>query len=250
MKKHTEWFENENFWLNYGPIMFDSQHWAEARGIAQRCTDIAKLGRGDSVLDVCCGPGRISVELALCGMEVTGVDITQPFLDAAAETAEDENVSLTLINADMRKFSSRKKFDAAVNIYNSFGYCDSVSDDTLILKKVAAALKKGGTFILECISRETAVKYFTEGEWFERAGKTVLTEFKVTGAWEGLSSKWILIDSDGKRMEHVFVQRLYSAAELRDTMLHCGFSEASVYGGFDMSAYDQNAKTMVIVAKK
>ena len=208
MKKHTEWFENENFWLNYGPIMFDSQHWAEARGIAQRCTDIAKLGRGDSVLDVCCGPGRISVELALCGMEVTGVDITQPFLDAAAETAEDENVSLTLINADMRKFSSRKKFDAAVNIYNSFGYCDSVSDDTLILKKVAAALKKGGTFILECISRETAVKYFTEGEWFERAGKTVLTEFKVTGAWEGLSSKWILIDSDGKRMEHVFVQRL------------------------------------------
>ncbi|WP_288601815.1 class I SAM-dependent methyltransferase [uncultured Treponema sp.] len=250
MKKHTEWFENENFWLNYGPIMFDSQHWAEARGIAQRCTDIAKLGRGDSVLDVCCGPGRISVELALCGMEVTGVDITQPFLDAAAETAEDENVSLTLINADMRKFSSRKKFDAAVNIYNSFGYCDSVSDDTLILKKVAAALKKGGTFILECISRETAVKYFTEGEWFERAGKTVLTEFKVTGAWEGLSSKWILIDSDGKRMEHVFVQRLYSAAELRDTMLHCGFSEASVYGGFDLSAYDQNAKTMVIVAKK
>lgn len=250
MKKHTEWFENENFWLNYGPIMFDSQHWAEARGIAQRCTDIAKLGRGDSVLDVCCGPGRISVELALCGMNVTGVDITQPFLDAAAETAEDENVSLTLINADMRKFSSRKKFDAAVNIYNSFGYCDSVSDDTLILKKVAAALKKGGTFILECISRETAVKYFTEGEWFERAGKTVLTEFKVTGAWEGLSSKWILIDSDGKRMEHVFVQRLYSAAELRDTMLHCGFSEASVYGGFDLSAYDQNAKTMVIVAKK
>lgn len=250
MKKHTEWFENENFWLNYGPIMFDSQHWAEARGIAQRCTDIAKLGRGDSVLDVCCGPGRISVELALCGMNVTGVDITQPFLDAAAETAEDENVSLNLINADMRKFSSRKKFDAAVNIYNSFGYCDSVSDDTLILKKVAAALKKGGTFILECISRETAVKYFTEGEWFERAGKTVLTEFKVTGAWEGLSSKWILIDSDGKRMEHVFVQRLYSAAELRDTMLHCGFSEAEVYGGFDLSAYDQNAKTMVIVAKK
>ena len=51
-------------------------------------------------------------------------------------------------------------------------------------------------------------------------------------------------------MEHVFVQRLYSAAELRDTMLHCGFSEASVYGGFDLSAYDQNAKTMVIVAKK
>ena len=39
-----------------------------------------------------------------------------------------------------------------------------------------------------------SVKYFTEGEWFERAGKIVLTDFSVEGAWEGLRSRWILID--------------------------------------------------------
>ena len=48
---------------------------------------------------------------------------------------------------------------------------------------------------------------------FERAGKTVLTQFSVVGAWEGLRSKWILISPDGKRMTHEFVQRLYSAAD-------------------------------------
>ena len=182
--KETEWFENENFWLNYGPIMFDEQHWAEAHGIAEKCIELAGLGEGASCLDVCCGPGRISVELALLGMKVTGVDITQPFLDAARETAEDEEVEITLINQDMRKFKSSRKFDMALNVYNSFGYCDSISDDTKILKQVYASLKKGGTFVLECISRETAVKYFTEGEWFERAGMTVLTDFSVVGAWE------------------------------------------------------------------
>lgn len=245
-----EWFENERFWLQYAPIMFDEQHWAQAKGIAQQCYNIAKLNKGNSVLDVCCGPGRIAVELALCGLDVTGVDITEPFLKAAEETAKDENVCLNLINCDMRVFEAKKPFDAAVNIYNSFGYCDKISDDKKILLQVFKSLKKDGTFILECISREIAVKYFTEGEWFERAGMTVLTHFDVVRAWEGLNSKWILIDSQGNRTEHEFVQRLYSAAELRDTLLSIGFSSANVYGGFNFEPYNQNAKTMVIVAKK
>ncbi|MCR4626673.1 MAG: class I SAM-dependent methyltransferase, partial [Treponema sp.] len=92
---------------------------------------------------------------------------------------------------------------------------------------------------------------FTEGEWFEREGQTVLTEFTVEGAWEGLRSRWILIDNkSGKRFEHEFVQRLYSAADLRQMMLNAGFSSAEVFGNFDLSPYDQNARTMVIVAKK
>lgn len=249
-EQQQEWFQNDDFWLNYGPIMFDEQHWAEAHGTAERCMEIASLKQGDSVLDACCGPGRISVELALLGLNVTGVDITQPYLDSAAETAADENVELTLINHDMRDFKSGTKFDAAVNCYNSFGYCSSVADDMKIIRSIADNLKEGGTFILECISREIAVHYFTEGEWFERAGMTVLTQFSVQGAWEGLVSRWILIAPDGKRMEHEFVQRLYSAAQLRDLILENGFSSAEVYGGFDLGKYDYSAKTMVIVAKK
>ena len=247
MKKDKEWFENEDFWLNYGPIMFDGQQWAQANGIAQKCIEIAGLEKDSSVLDACCAVGRIGIELALLGMDVTGVDITQPFLDAAKESADDEGVTLNLVNHDMRTFNSRKKFDCAVNIYNSFGYCDSIEDDIKILKQIHKNLKKGGTFILECISRESAIKYFTPGEWFERAGKTVLTEFSVVGAWEGLRSRWILIDKDGTKTDHTFVQRLYSAAELRDILTA---QSAEVYGGFNREPYNQNLSTMVIVAKK
>jgi cyclopropane fatty-acyl-phospholipid synthase-like methyltransferase len=245
-----EWFEEESFWLNYGPIMFDEQHWAEAHGIAEQCCKIAHLSKGAKILDAGCGPGRISVELALRGMSVTGVDIIQPFLDTAKETADDEKVKLTLLNADLRSFTSRTKFDAAVNLYTSFGYCDSIAEDTKIIRHIAGALKKGGTFILECTSREIAVHYFTEGEWFERANMTVLTHFEVVGAWEGLRSHWTLIAKDGKRIDHEFVQRLYSAVELKNIILKNGFSSAEIYGGYGLTPYDYSAKTMVIVAKK
>ena len=245
-----EWFQNEDFWLEYGPIMFDEQHWAEASGVADKIRSLAGLDKGSSVLDVCCGPGRISVELALLGMNVTGVDITQPFLDAAQETASDEGVEIKMLNQDMRSFSSPELFDCAVNLYNSFGYCDSIEDDRAILQSVFNSLKKGGTFIIECISRETAILNFTAGEWFERAGMTVLTDFGVVGAWEGLRSRWILIGKDGRRIEHEFVQRLYSAVELKDILLKTGFSGIQIFGGYDSRPYDQNAETMVIVAHK
>ena len=235
------WFENESFWKNYGPIMFDAPKWAEAPGVAEAVCKIAGLSKGASVLDAGCGPGRISIELALRGLKVTGVDLIQSELDAAKESAADEKVKIEWIKDDLRTFVSKKKFDAAINLYTSFGYCDTIEEDIQILRHIADCVKDGGFFILECTSRETAIKYWTEGEWFERAGMTVLTKFTVEGAWEGLRSKWTLLGKDGGRIEHEFVQRLYSAS---------GFKSAEIYGGYNFEPYNQNMSTMVIVARK
>lgn len=78
-----------------------------------------------------------------------------------------------------------------------------------------------------------------------------MTQFEVVGAWEGLRSRWILIDNEtGGRIDHEFVQRLYSAVELKRIMLGIGFKSVEIYGNYDFSPYNQNAKTMVIVARK
>ena len=246
----TEWFEKENFWVTFAPIMFDDARWAEAPDVAEYVQKIAGLSAGDSVLDAGCGLGRISVELALLGLDVTGVDIIQAELDAAKESALAEGVPLNLINADLRTFTSEKKYDCAVNLYTSFGYCDTIEEDMQILKSIAGALRDGGTFIMECTSRESAVMYFTPGEDFDRAGWHVHTEFGIVGAWEGLRSKWVLTDDNGKKIEHEFVQRLYSASDLCERLLKCGFSSAKAYGDFDLSPYDENLRTMIIIAKR
>ena len=245
-----QWFEKEDFWINFAPIMFDDARWAEAPDVAEYVKKIAGLKAGDSVLDAGCGLGRISVELALLGLKVTGIDIIQAELDAARESALDEGVELELLKADLRTFKSDKKFDCAVNLYTSFGYCDTIEEDMMILKNIASSLRAGGIFILECSSRESAIKYFTKGEEFDRAGWHVKTEFSVEGAWEGLRSRWILSDDQGIKVDHVFIQRLYSAAELCHLMKNCGFTSTQAYGDFDLSPYDENLRTMIIVALK
>lgn len=252
----TQWFESEEFWKNYAPIMFDEQKWAEAPAVAQKVMEIANLKEGDSVLDAGCGVGRISVELALLNLNVTGVDIIQSELDTAQESANDEGVKLNLIKADLRTFKNEEhgitqKFDCVVDLYTSFGYCDTEEEDTMILQSIFDSLKNGGTFILENLSREVAIRYFTKGEEFERAGKIVTTDFGVVGAWEGLRSHWTLKDiQTGQIIDHEFVQRLYSAAELKKTLLKIGFKSVEIFGDFMGNPYDENMATMVLVCKK
>ena len=246
-----DWFESENFWTQYAPIMFDDARWAEAPTVAQYVKDIAGLGEGAKILDAGCGLGRISVELAALGLDVTGVDIIQSELDAARDSAEAEGVPLTLINHDLRSYRAPEQFDCAINLYTSFGYCATIEEDMKILKNIADSVKTGGTFIMECTSRETAIMYFTAGEEFERAGYKVVTHFEVVGAWEGLRSQWTLYPLDSKQaIDHTFIQRLYPATFLRDKLIDFGFSKVNIYGDFDKSPYNEHARTMVIIGRK
>ncbi len=264
MDKKRDWFENESFWAQYSPVLFDAQRWAEAPAVAEgvfriigaktsgpyKESDENTLTDVPAILDAGCGPGRIAVELALRGARVTGVDLIRPFLNAALDSAQSEGVDVDLVQADLRKFIRPEAFDAAVSLYTSFGYCDTIEEDMQILANIATSLKKGGWFILEMTGREIAVRDFTEGEWFERGGFTVLTEFTVEGAWEGLRSRWMLIDENGRKIDHTYVQRLYSAVELKRLMLASGFSSVEIYGDFDFSPYNEKARTMVLVGRK
>ena len=249
-----DWFESESFWTQFAPIMFDDARWAEAPAVAQYVKDLAHLKEGAKVLDAGCGLGRISVELAALNLDVTGVDIIQSELEAARDSAEAEGVPLTLINHDLRNWHAPDQFDCAVNLYTSFGYCETVEEDLQILHNIADSVKPDGTFIMECTSRETAVMYWTPGEEFERAGYKVVTHFEVTGAWEGLKSQWILYPLTGDTtkpvVDHTFIQRLYPATFLRDKLLEFGFSKAEVYGDYDLSPYNEHARTMIIIGKK
>jgi SAM-dependent methyltransferase len=253
-----EWFNDADFWTRYAPIMFDDAHWAEVPNVADGVTRLAALNLygGDSglpsaprVLDLCCGMGRISSELARRGFAVTGVDITAAFLETARDDAAYENLDIEYIEADARSWKRPGFFDTAVNLYISFGYFENPADDLLLARNVYESLKGGGSFIIETLGKEIAVRDFTQGEWFERAGFTVLTEYAPVDSWEGLRNRWILI-KDGTRIEKTFTQRLYAATELRALLREAGFSRVEIYGDWDESPYDNRAKKLIAVGRK
>lgn len=179
---------------------------------------------------------------------MTGVDITEPFLDAARESAAALGVELELVLADARAWTRPGAFGLALNLYTSFGYFDTRAEDGAMLAAARASLAPGGALIIELNGKELAVRDFVPGESFERDGLSVRTEFTVVGAWEGLRARWIV--DDGKHaVDRSWVQRLYSATELRDSLLSAGFAEVGLYGSWALAPYDQGAETLIAVAR-
>lgn len=204
---------------------------------------------GLAILDQCCGLGRLSVELALRGHRLTGIDITPSYLEAARESADDEGLSIEFIQIDVRRFVRPDFYNLVLNLYTSFGYFADASDDRHVVANAYESLVSGGLYIIETLGKEIAVRDFTEGEWFERAGAVVLTEFEPVNGWEYLNNRWILLQG-GERFERTFMQRLYAATELRRLMLDVGFTAVSVYGDWDRRPYDYRALKLIVVGKK
>jgi len=260
----VRWFEDVEFWENFAPIMFDDAHWVEVPEVADAVTRLARfnlygetpsgewkepLEEAPKVLDLCCGLGRISSEFARMGFNVTGVDITESFLNAAKEDAQYENLKIEYIKADAREFTRPEYFDLAVNLYISFGYFSDQKDDLKVCQNAFQSLKKGGSFIIETLGKETSARDFVEAEWFERAGGFMLTEYEPVDSWTFLKNRWILI-KNGKAIERTFTQRLYSASELRTLLFEAGFKEVEIYGEWDESPYDNHANKLIAVGRK
>jgi SAM-dependent methyltransferase len=259
MDYKKEWFNDGDFWGPYAPVMFDDRRWAEVPRIADGITSLARMNpyagnpapaEPPRVLDLCCGFGRISLELARRGFAVTGVDITETYLDAAREDAAYEKLDIEFIQEDMRTFRRPAFFDLAVNLYISFGYFENSADDLVVLKNVRDSLKSGAPFIIETLGKETAARDFVEAEWFERAGLTVLTSYAPVDSWTRLRNRWIIIDGEGRRREKVFTQRLYAASELRALLLEAGFSSVELYGSWDEAPYDHRAEKLIALGRK
>ncbi|MDR0761085.1 MAG: class I SAM-dependent methyltransferase [Treponema sp.] len=265
-----EWFYDNDFWEQYAPIMFDNKRMTEISRVADGITHLAcpDLYRQEAasasrsgvpppdsspprVLDLCCGFGRITLELARRGFSPVGVDITGAYLETARDDAVYENLDIEFVRSDVRAFKRPAAFDLAVNLYISFGYFDNPEDDRLVAQNACDSLKDGGAFIIETLGKEIAVRDFVEAEWFERAGFMVLTQYAPRDSWSFLENRWILIDEkDGRRIEKTFTQRLYAASELRRLLFDAGFSKVELYGDWDESPYDHRAEALIAVGRK
>jgi SAM-dependent methyltransferase len=249
MTRQKEWFNDESFWEQYAPVMFDEKRWAEVPAAADGVIRLARLKGAPRILDLCCGFGRMTLEFARRGFAVTGVDITESYLKTAREDAIYENLDIEFVREDVRDFKRPHFFDLAVNLYISFGYFADPLDDKKFIQNACESLKSGGTLIIDTLGKEIAVRDFVESEWFEKAGFLVLTEYEALDSWGSLKNRWILI-KDGRQIERTFTQRLYSAAELRALLFEAGFAEVEIYGDWNEAVYDNRAERLIAVGRK
>jgi len=102
-----------------------------------------------TILDLGCGTGNHSIELASRGFEVTGIDMSKDMLNAAKAKAETRNVTLKLHQSDIKNINLNKRFDAALMMFAVLGYQLKNEDVIAALKAARKHLHPDGLLIFD-----------------------------------------------------------------------------------------------------
>jgi SAM-dependent methyltransferase len=246
----AQWFEDDSFWTTFESYMFAPGRIAETPAEVDAMIALLGLAPGASVLDLCCGPGRHSLEFARRGYVVTGVDRTRAYLDKARAATSREGLGCEFVESDMRAFSRSGAFDGAINFFTAFGYFDDPADDLKVARNLCESLKAGARLLVDVNGKENLARKFRERDWNRRADDSiVLEERELLDGWRRIRNRWIWIRG-AERRESTLVLRLYSGAELAALLMQAGFRKVDLYGSLAATPYDQNAQRLIAVAAK
>jgi SAM-dependent methyltransferase len=210
--------------------------WAD-RTAAEVDRALAMLGAkgGERVLDMACGTGRHSHELARRGFEVVGVDISPDLLAIAEADAESESLSASFLAADLRQLDFEAEFDIVLNLNDgAIGYFETEEENHRTFEVIAAALRAGGGNLLQLPNVLYAETHLPQKTWIAGEGMVELIDHHWeprTRYLEG-STMPILVGETFEGVSPIpFRQRLYSVEELTEIYRSVGMELENAFRG-------------------
>lgn len=197
-------------------------------------SSILHLSPEDKILDLCCGQGRHSLELARRGFKsVEGVDRSHYLIQKAKAHAKKEGLAVRFREGDARRLPyPSDTFDAVMVLGNSFGYFETVQDDLRVLKGVFRVLKPWGRFIIDVSDGAYVREHFQPRSW-EWVDKNLFVCRERSLALDGqrlISREVVTHVEKGVIVDQFYAERLYTRENLYELLKAAGFSDITSHG--------------------
>lgn len=204
--------------------------------------DLFRLARGARILDVGCGTGRHSLELARRGFHPVGLDISSGLINVARKLAAAESLDASFHVGDARALSFADEFDAAICLcQGAFGIAGSEAGHRQILTGVGRSLRPGAPFVLTAISAVSAIRSLDPAASFD--------PYTLTSQW---SETFRSPSGEVREMEMHCTAFTYR--ELKWLFKEAGFEVQAVYGcvagSFEQKPLTLDDVEIMMVARK
>ncbi len=195
------------------------------------------LEKTDRILDLCCGQGRHSLELARRGFShVTGMDRSRYLIRLARRRARRENLDVTLKEGDARQVRlPEASFDAVLILGNSFGYFERPEDDAEVFSALRRVSRSGAALILDLTDGDWVKAHFEarSWEWIDH-DHFVCRERSLSSDGTRLVCREVVTNAEkGVIADQFYAERLYNAESITKLLEGAGFREVRIHRGVE-----------------
>lgn len=239
-----EWFDSPLY-----DLLYANRNEEEAVKLASLIEKVIPVDTYPLVLDMGCGRGRHSLTLAERGYRVTGVDLSEESIRIANEKAEDREIdNVEFIVRDMRNPLERK-FDAAVNLFTSFGYFKQDKENIQVFESLIQMLRKEGIFLMDYMNADWVRNNFEpEGE-----GRFRDIQYKIRRyIQDDIIYKEIYFEGGKLEEPKTYTEqvKLYDLEWFLETFHKCGFEVEKLFGNYEGKNYiPETCSRLVMVAR-
>ncbi len=211
--------------------------------------------KGGILLDLACGTGTLSIEMAKKGFEVIGVDSSADMLSVAMNNAFESDKNILFLCQPMQQLDLYGTINAAICTLDSINHLTDAEDVQATFDKVSLFTEQGGIFIFdvntvykhrEILADNTFVYdmddvYCVWQNSLDRATDTVQSDLAI---FEQID------DGIYERVQESFCERAYHLPLLKTMLDKAGFETVAVYDELSRDEPKENSERLFVIARK
>lgn len=209
-----------------------------------------------SILELCCGTGRLTIPLAKAGFDVTGLDFTLSMLDCARKKNEENGLDIEFVQGDMRKFSLDKTFDFIFIPFNSIQNTYSMDDIVSIFNCIKRHLSPNGLFAfdifnpnLDYLVRKPDEKYEAKNFRTESGEEFSLVQTMSYDRAKQVNKVRWHINIGGETKVEELDMRVFYPQEMDAILTLNGFEIISKFGDFERGEFNSESPKQIYVCR-
>lgn len=209
---------------------------------------------GNILLDLACGTGSISEEMAHLGYDVIGVDYSDEMLDIALNKKFDSGLNIQYLCQDMRKLDMYGSMDITICALDSINHLASIDDVKKVFSNIALFSEPDGLFIFDVntlykhreILADNTFTYETDEVYCVWENTLVPETDEVR-----MNLEFFELEKSGlySRSSDNFSEKAYSEKEIENLLTETGFEILGKYGDDTFAPPAPTCQRIVYVAR-
>lgn len=241
-----EWFATW-FDTRYYHLLYANRDDQEAAQFINNLIGFLQPLSDSSMLDLACGKGRHSRTLNKLGFQVKGVDLSPQSIDFAQQFA---NEKLQFAVHDMRQVI-HEKFTHIFNLFTSFGYFDSMSDNHQVMAAIAGMTNPRSVLVVDYLN-STKVRRMVANAPAKETKIINNIRFEIKRKTdEHHVFKFIDVTESGQTFHFNERVQLLSLSDFEHLLTKHGFQLTHTFGNFDLAPFDEEiSDRLILIAEK